>query len=84
MYSKSVTALLEKSKKLKAVLKKRYGPSGKNFKKLKNILKSMRNIMECKRDNFSGAFDGARETHRKCVSHRLKKRYGHSGKKVKN
>ena len=27
--------------------------------------------MECKRDSFSGALGGARETHREYVSHRL-------------
>ena len=35
-------------------------------------VKSMWNTMECKRDGFSGALGGARETHWECVSHALK------------
>ena len=35
-------------------------------------VKSMWNTMKCKRDSFSGALDGTRETHWKYVSHRLK------------
>ena len=37
-------------------------------------IKSMWNTMRCKRDNFSGALGGARETHRERVSHALKRR----------
>ena len=36
-----------------------------------NFVKSMCNTMACKRDSFSGAIAGVRETHRECVSHRL-------------
>ena len=35
-------------------------------------LKAMWNIMECKRDSFSGVLGGARETRWECVSHCLK------------
>ena len=34
-------------------------------------IKSMWNTMKCKKDSFSGALGGARETHWECVSHRL-------------
>ena len=35
-------------------------------------IEMMWNTMECKRDSFSGALGGVRETHWECVSHHLK------------
>ena len=39
------------------------------------VVKSMWNTMECKRDSFSGALGGARETNWDCVSHRINCRF---------
>ena len=73
MSSKSVTALLEKSKKLKNVLKKRHGSSGKKVKNWKMSSKSVTALL------------GKKLKTEKCPQGKskklkiAKKRYGHIG-----
>ena len=57
------------SQKWDTVLK--YSQMNQKHEKIKNI-QSMWNTMDAKRDNFSGALGGARETHWERVSHALK------------